>query len=147
METRQITDAAKVREFMMAGKAKVTFRSAQTDNRFTFQVSVPQGKRGDATAPHFVKVLMGSNNDGDYTFLGTVFADGNYKHGGKSPISAGAPSERVFQWVWKYVSQGVMPKDLEVFHEGCCGRCGRTLTVPESIESGFGPECIHLVRS
>jgi len=23
-----------------------------------------------------------------------------------------------------------------------CGRCGRVLTVPESVESGFGPECI-----
>jgi len=32
-----------------------------------------------------------------------------------------------------------------VFHEGACGRCGRTLTVPESIASGFGPECIRYV--
>jgi hypothetical protein len=32
-----------------------------------------------------------------------------------------------------------------VHHEGRCGRCGRTLTVPESIESGFGPECINYV--
>lgn len=30
---------------------------------------------------------------------------------------------------------------LQIFHEGRCGRCGRVLTVPESVETGFGPEC------
>jgi hypothetical protein len=29
----------------------------------------------------------------------------------------------------------------EVYHEGRCGRCNRKLTVPESIETGLGPEC------
>jgi hypothetical protein len=32
-----------------------------------------------------------------------------------------------------------------VWHEGRCGRCGRKLTVPESIESGFGPECASIL--
>jgi hypothetical protein len=31
-----------------------------------------------------------------------------------------------------------------VWHEGSCARCGKKLTVPESIESGFGPECVKL---
>lgn len=31
---------------------------------------------------------------------------------------------------------------LEIWHEGRCCRCGRTLTVPESIANGIGPECI-----
>lgn len=30
---------------------------------------------------------------------------------------------------------------LQVWHEGRCGRCGRKLTVPSSIETGLGPEC------
>ena len=33
------------------------------------------------------------------------------------------------------------------WHEGRCGRCGRKLTVPESIEAGYGPECINLVAA
>jgi hypothetical protein len=39
--------------------------------------------------------------------------------------------------------QGKTPAevDLEVWHEGRCGACGRRLTVPESIERGLGPEC------
>jgi hypothetical protein len=35
-----------------------------------------------------------------------------------------------------------MPDGVVIWHEGRCGRCGRRLTVPESIESGYGPECI-----
>ena len=30
---------------------------------------------------------------------------------------------------------------LEVFTEGRCRRCNRTLTTPESVESGIGPVC------
>lgn len=36
---------------------------------------------------------------------------------------------------------------VEIWHEGKCGRCGRQLTVPESIESGFGPECVKMIGS
>ena len=29
--------------------------------------------------------------------------------------------------------------------DGKCGRRNKTLTVPESVESGFGPECIKAI--
>ncbi|MGQ4872128.1 MAG: DUF6011 domain-containing protein, partial [Candidatus Thorarchaeota archaeon] len=32
-----------------------------------------------------------------------------------------------------------LPEKVRIWHEGKCGRCGRRLTVPESIESGYGP--------
>src|SRR5882672_9405186 len=35
---------------------------------------------------------------------------------------------------------------IEIWHSGSCGRCGRTLTVPESVLSGFGPECINKMK-
>ena len=36
---------------------------------------------------------------------------------------------------------GNLPPALEVWHEGRCGRCGRKLTTPQSVETGFGPVC------
>lgn len=34
---------------------------------------------------------------------------------------------------------------LEVWHNGSCGRCHRKLTDPDSIETGFGPECLKII--
>ena len=31
---------------------------------------------------------------------------------------------------------------VEIWHEGKCGKCGRPLTVPSSIENGLGPSCL-----
>jgi hypothetical protein len=38
--------------------------------------------------------------------------------------------------------EGILGATLEFWHEGRCGRCGRRLTVPDSIASGYGPECV-----
>ena len=32
---------------------------------------------------------------------------------------------------------------IELWHEGRCGKCGRVLTVPTSISTGFGPDCLR----
>jgi hypothetical protein len=54
----------------------------------------------------------------------------------------------VVAWTWfcrHLFERDTVPDGLEVWHEGRCGRCNRKLTVPASIESGFGPECINYV--
>jgi hypothetical protein len=48
---------------------------------------------------------------------------------------------RVLARIWQDDLAAVEATGWKVHHEGRCGRCGRTLTVPESIESGIGPEC------
>ena len=96
--------------------------------------------------PWFVQLLTGSDNESDYTFFGTIFADGSFRLSRKSPIGPDAPSVKGFDWIWRHLQAGNLPETVEVHHEGRCGRCGRALTVPESIESGFGPECINHIN-
>jgi hypothetical protein len=45
-------------------------------------------------------------------------------------------------WVLDHLSEGEMPPLTEIWHEGRCGRCGRKLTVPDSIAIGIGPDCL-----
>jgi hypothetical protein len=131
-DQRPVNDA---RAFALGGNAVFTVVSRKTGTRFTFKVRQP-----DASAPHFVSVLNGPDNDGDYAYLGTIFADGTYRHGKKSYIGADAPSARAFAWFWSVL--GTEREAMaEVWHEGRCCRCGRRLTVPSSIEAGIGPEC------
>jgi len=135
MPTSQLTPE-QAQTFILAGKATVTLVSVSTGVRFTFKVTQP---RDDA--PHFVKVLTGSDNTSDYGFLGTVFDRETYRHGRRSRIGQDAPSARAWAWFWGRLTGGQDLSALEIWHEGKCGRCGRKLTVPESIATGIGPVC------
>ena len=45
-------------------------------------------------------------------------------------------------WVLWLLSEGKsLPEGYEVRSSGTCMRCGRKLTVPESIDQMVGPEC------
>jgi Family of unknown function (DUF6011) len=127
-------------QFALAGNAVFTLVSLKTGTRFTFKV------RAAETGPmHFVSVLTGPDNTQDYRYLGFL-RRGIYFHGGaKAKIDRNALSALAFDYFWRWAARGQMPGNLHVFHEGRCGRCGRALTVPESIKSGFGPECIGKV--
>jgi hypothetical protein len=86
---------------------------------------------------HFVSVLQGPDNQSDYAFIGTIFGGEQYRHGGKSKVSADAPSAKAFAWSWANLDSD----EIEVWHSGKCSRCSRELTDPESIARGLGPIC------
>jgi hypothetical protein len=49
---------------------------------------------------------------------------------------------KVLPWVWNRMESGKgLPESVEVWHEGACVKCAKRLTVPASIELGFGPDC------
>lgn len=124
--------------FILAGNARFTVTSKKSGKRFTFKVRRPSDDK-----PWFVSVLTGPDNEGDYTFFGTIFSDRTFRHGRRTSISPQAPSAVAFTWLWAHLAKDNLPEQIDIHHEGRCGRCGRTLTVPASIESGFGPECIN----
>ncbi len=124
-------------KFALAGNATFTLVSAKTGARFTYKIT----KAADR-APHFVKVLNGSDNVGDYAVLGSIFEGLTYRHNVRfSPIGADALSAQAFDWWWRNPESA----QVELWHQGSCGRCGRALTVPASIESGLGPVCAGLM--
>jgi hypothetical protein len=139
------------KRFTLAGNATLTIVSMATGTRFTYRVrSAP---KQDETTPEaqrtwFVKLLCGSDNNSDYRYIGFI-RGGKFIHGaGKSYAGADAPSVIAFGWFVRTAVFGqVANEKLEVWHEGHCGRCGRRLTVPESIETGMGPECASRMGS
>jgi hypothetical protein len=142
----QLSTVAAVRRFIEAGNATLTVRSLRTGKRLTFKFTRPDEEPGK-DRPIWVKLLSGADNTSDYQFLGTLWADATlayrYRHSAKSRVSMSAPAVLALQWLVKALTRGESElAKAEVWHEGMCGRCGRKLTVPESIESGFGPECI-----
>ena len=133
------TTAADARGFMIAGNATVTLVSKKTGTRFTYKI-----RASDDGEVFFISLLNGPDNTADFKYLGRI-ARSIFWQGRKVPkpgdITADAPSSKAFKWAWDAIINDVLPPQLEIWHEGRCGRCNRKLTVPSSIASGLGPEC------
>jgi Family of unknown function (DUF6011) len=125
-------------EFIFGGKAIVTFKNRETGNRYTYRISASKDSK-----IFFVGVLYGADNESAYAYLGIVDPiSKNFSQTKASKIKADDTRVKVFKYVLHHIVKGNLPEVIELWHEGRCGRCGRLLTVPESIEAGFGPECI-----
>jgi hypothetical protein len=138
-----------IAKYMWAGCATLTLKSHATQTRFTYRIAQAKNQTGKREGDtYFVSVLTGQNNESDFTYAGILDKKTNsFRFTGKSKFTADTPSMVAFTWFarrFAAVAAGLetaMPERLEIWHEGRCGRCGRKLTVPGSIESGLGPEC------
>ena len=141
--------AQAVKLFALAGNAIITIVSQKTGVRFTYRINQCVDDRGTTKQRKelwFVALLSGPDNADDYRYMGTIAYAGAYKHGVKSRIGSDAPSVTAFRWFWDHITRGSLPDGISVWHEGSCGRCGRKLTVPSSVMTGFGPECVKHIK-
>lgn len=136
-QTKMI-DQERFIEFITAGNATFTIRSTVSGNRFTYKATASADNR-----VLFIKLLTGNDNESDYTYMAHISKNDGLSglNRGKTSISINAPAYIAFNFVfWNCIRMRHM-NNLEIWHEGRCCRCGRKLTVPESVASGIGPEC------
>lgn len=125
-------------KFFIGGNATFTV-SNPTGDRYTFRIG-----RKTEEQPFFVSLLTGSDNENNYTYLGL------YNHKShwvaltpKSKFKEDSLPVKVVRWaIKKITSHSTPPFGYSIIHSGKCCVCGRTLTTPQSIEQGIGPECI-----
>jgi hypothetical protein len=135
-------------DFIRAGNAIFTIDNGQ-GKWYTYRVDhVPARteeftSKGQRTYPEawFVKMLTGPSNESDYTYVGLLNCE-RVRLTQRSPYAADSLPVKVFDFAMRVIlGKQELPPGYSIHHEGRCGRCGRRLTVPESIESGIGPEC------
>lgn len=129
-------NVSQFKEFFLAGNAVFTLKSLATGKHYTFRAATQD--KDLLTKMSWVSLLVRPD---EYAYLGTVFTNDDifqYKQTKKSPPSS---CHRIMYWFIQQINAGEFPDTVEVIHEGRCGRCGRTLTHPDSIESGLGPVC------
>jgi hypothetical protein len=148
MQSHKLT-AEDALAFILAGNSTFTILKPSTGGRFTYHVSIPKDKTPETSNIWFVSVLTGSDNEHNYSYIGyikIVNQRHTFIHGGsKAKANLEAASVVVFNGVFNtMLTHGMLSSKLEVWHEGKCGRCGRKLTVPESIKNGIGPECARI---
>ena len=140
-------DFGDAKKHMLAGKSTLTFKNSDTGKHLTYKVNKHKEKN-----VWFVNFLSGSDNINDYSYLGVITPNYYTKHlEFKLTANSKAGMDSVvfkgFNWIFNRIANNItFPDNLEAWHEGVCGRCGRTLTHPESIETGFGPRCITKIN-
>lgn len=142
----RIRDAATAMKFILAGNAYFTVRSIATGTRYTYRASkAKENPKYPNSVCWFVGFLSGSNNETDYSYIGNVYGGGTFRTNSKSTLPMQSKPVASFAWLLTRLVAGHMPTNVELWHEGRCGRCGRKLTVPESIEAGIGPDCAEMM--
>jgi Family of unknown function (DUF6011) len=144
----QLCDWPAVRGFVFGGNARFTLRSLRTGVRHTYRVRVRKkdvkvGTVGERLT-YFVETLRGPNNETDYRYTGVLRLPGTFWFTAASQQLRSAPSSMALLWFLDRMREdraNVLGRLAEFWHEGRCGRCGRALTVPESVVRGIGPEC------
>lgn len=140
------------RQFVTAGKATFTlelpasYREAHgLKPHYTYKVRFKKGdgRFGDT---YFVSLLTGPDNEASYSYLGMLDPNtGSVRTTAKSCMGGDSLPvrllNRALSLVWAENTAPLTDAGFSLHHEGKCGRCGRKLTVPESIVTGLGPEC------
>jgi hypothetical protein len=121
-------------------------------HRVTIKIATVEQQRIDEIKKvTFVSVLNGPDNTRNYAYLGLLeFGPASPSLGITPFIRTTAKSKRmpahkpVAEWVLWHIFNGKdLPEGYEIRNAGRCFRCGRLLTVPSSIDSNYGPECIQ----
>lgn len=154
-----LTSWPAIEDFIFAGNATFTLVSKKTGVRFTYRVKVkkydqkrlhlvtdPVKKAQEVSeAVYFLNLLRGPSNETDYSYMGVLRKDPvrYFWTAASGKVGRLAPAYKALGWFVDAAKnrRDVLGSQLEVWHEGRCGRCGRKLTVPGSIAAGLGPEC------
>ena len=137
----ELTDRASIRRYLTGGKATFTIEGKRS--RYTFRTITRPDRKDVTKSVTFLSLLMGPDNTADYTYMGLLdVARGRVVLTAKSTYTIDTIPVRALNWVLARVWTGRDIAPARVWHVGRCGRCGRALTVPASIASGFGPECV-----
>lgn len=132
--TYPLTELLEIRAFMFAGNSTFTLLSKKTETRFTYKLSSGRSNQNVM----FVRIKTSADH---WTFIGTIFDKTRYVHSKKTNVTEMAPSVIAIKWFLMHLTKNNIPKEIEFWHEGKCGKCGRALTDPISIKRGLGPSC------
>lgn len=115
--------------------AEFTIRSRQSGKDFTYKIQRSPFKGQWYTHIFIEKEYL------HFDYLG-MYVNGSIVRKGVGKIVT--PAAIAIAWVLLKVEENkfnLLDQSIDLFHLGCCLRCGKTLTDAESIEIGLGPVC------
>ena len=128
-----------LKEYLFLGKAFLTVKSLKTNTHFTYRISIAPSNG----TIHFVWVKSFENK---FVYLGLVRNKTIFERSQGSLFTQESLPFIAFNYLFSIALRNTsFPTELEVYHTGQCGRCGRFITHPTSIKRGIGPECFKVL--
>ena len=125
----------------LAGRAELTIKNPVSGGHVKLKMKQRKDRQtGQPTPCYYVDVALLNDGEAGYRKAGVFFSDTR----NWVPSENMVRGDRFWSIVNFLMSSISNPQNLvrtEIQHSGRCLRCGRKLTHPESIETGFGPEC------
>jgi len=138
----KMSDFSSIVRFLKSGKATFTIKDTKNDKAWTYRAR----KMKDKEDGFFIHLKI----DGKFSYIGMLWI--NTKNGidqlkvvygkEKSAVLISDSGYQTISAVIYCISNKYTLSFNEFWHDGNCGRCGRTLTNPDSLATGIGPECI-----
>ena len=124
---------------MLAGRARLTITNPVTGQWVKIRMRQRKDKRtGEPGVCFFVSLALLQDGDQGHRYVGAYFADSGRFSPGRD---CSAREREIAEFLLSAIRNPARLQRAEIEHAGQCLHCGRTLTVPESIRSGYGPEC------
>ena len=135
------------KDFFLGGKATFTVQNNETGQHRTYKIRKPEPTPQYPNPAWFVKVMTGTDNEAHYSYIGRLDPDkGTVNLTRASKFAEDSDTVKAARWViGRVINQTQIPDCIDIRHSGKCGRCGRTLTTPESLDCGIGPECRRIM--
>jgi hypothetical protein len=134
--------------FFFAGKSVLTFQNQEKGTHITVKSTQARDKadRKIKLPYFFIKVRVLGDKESGFVFAGTIFQD-SMRYALSSKVNEGEQIDNIMKFLMTALKRPAVLKERHVslLHEGHCCRCGLPLTHPESIDTGFGPDCLKTV--
>ena len=119
-----------------------TLHNTDRNTHLTFKARRPKG--WTVNSPVLIDLMVGTDNESDFGFIGSVNTRGFFKASTKSKVSEDRAKlgGRALVWLLTKINNGVeLPEALEIKGASKCCRCAKKLTNPDSVNDGMGPVC------
>jgi len=116
-----------------------TLENSETGNYLTFKVKQIKKNYKEVPGQFAIECKTLGDKAHGYKFLG--FVDLNERKFKKRYWDSNFVGFKTWVWLLKNLERLEDFTKLAIYHEGRCCKCGMPLTVPESIDSGIGPDC------
>lgn len=128
----------KALRFMLAGNSEFILHSTKTNDDFRFLITINDRKE----VLYFVNMIIGSQKIyAGYIKLNTQTQEFEFSKGEKGNIQGNNISIRSLLFVLNKLNNKNTVENLEVYHIGKCGCCGKELYEQEDIEIGLHSKC------